>query len=118
MMVIARGSIFDGVAERLAFDILHHHERAALILAEVVDADDIFVAHVGGQASLLQETSLGFQIFHRVLSHNFDGDAPPEHGILRPVDVRHAASEEIFEHVFPDLFRMLHGQSQEPTCLV
>ena len=54
--------VADGVAEILAHQELHHHVRAALLFAVIVNADDVVVDDVGGNPRLLEKSRAGLGI--------------------------------------------------------
>ena len=58
----------DGVAQILAAQKLHHHERAMLfVFAEIVNAEDVVVREVAGHARFGQETRLDLFILAALL---------------------------------------------------
>ncbi len=60
---IASVAVLDGVAQILAAQEFHHHERAMLfVFAEIVNAEDVVVGDVAGHARLGQKASLGFGV--------------------------------------------------------
>ena len=79
-----------------------------LVLAEIVNADDVFVDDVGGQARLLQESGLGFLVRRALFGQNLDRHLAPQHGVLGAVDIRHAPTEEFLDRVFSDARRVFH----------
>ena len=105
---VAGALVLDGVPQALAFEKFHHHEGAALLLAEIIHRDDVFVRDAGGEAGFLQESRLGFGVAGGRIGQNFERHAPSENAILGAVYARHAAAQEFLDFVFADARRVFH----------
>jgi hypothetical protein len=82
----------------------HHHERVmALVLAKIVNAQNVFVGDVARGAGLSQEPRLYIRVFAPLVGENLDGHSPADHGVARTIDVRHAAAEVFLQLVFSDV---------------
>src|SRR5688500_3048305 len=62
----------DALLERLAFDQFHRYKDGAIVLADLVDGDDVRVIELGRGAGFLDQPG---EIAIVVLKH-FDGDHP------------------------------------------
>ena len=85
----------DGVAQVLADKKFHHHERLAVLFAEIEDLDDVLVLDVAGHARFLQKARFRFRIGAALLRENLQGDRSPDDRVTRAVDMGHAAAQEL-----------------------
>ena len=113
---IAGMVVADGVAEVLAHQEFHHDERAALLFAVIVNADDVLVLDVAGHARFLKETRLGFGVLAGLGREDFDGHLPADGGIPRAVDVGHSAAQEFQQLVLANVGGKVHGGSTGPPA--
>jgi hypothetical protein len=101
-------SRFDGVAEVLPYEELHHHEGPAFFFAEVEDLDDVLVLDVAGHASFLEKARFGFRVGASLFGEDLDGYGAADDGVARSIDVRHTAAQELFELILSNTGRKLH----------
>ncbi len=91
----------DKVRQRLAPDELHHDAfRVASNVMQrhnVVNDDDVWVVQRRGRARLLDESCPPVRRLSARPDQDFDGDKPPQRGVLRLVHRAHAAFPELFE---------------------
>jgi hypothetical protein len=85
------------LAERLPFHQLHHDERVALVLADVVDGADVGVVQCRRGAGLGAEAVDRLVGHGRVFGDELDGHLTAEPGILPSIHDPHAASSELRE---------------------
>ena len=81
-------------AEIFAVDVLHRQEAAAVGLAEIVEAADILVRHLAGDAQLVVELRRRCRVARRALGEEFQSDRMVEREILGAVHLAHAAFAE------------------------
>ena len=113
---VAQVTIPDGMAEIFSPQKLHDHEGVLpFILPEIVDADDVVVLDIAGQAGFLQEPRLGVGIGASRIGENLDHHGAAENGVARAVDIRHPAAQTLFELVFSDASGKLQSQRQSPS---
>ena len=74
---------------RLALEVLEHHERQALVLADLVDRDDVLERAARRRARLDHEAADDVRI---VLEQELEGDLAAELGVAREEDLAHAAA--------------------------
>ena len=81
----------------LSLEVLHREIRLALVLAEVVDRDDVLVRELAGGARLAEESlaELGVLIDRR--RDDLDGDDPLEQRVAGAIHDTHATLAEFFE---------------------
>ena len=103
---------FEGVAaldhlvEGVALDVFHRDERLPGVLAGVVDADDVGVRQLAGDAHLALEPFAGVRVVAE--AEQLDGHVAADDGVLREVDDSHAAAPEA-THDFVALNRSWSG---------
>ena len=83
--------------QRLAFDILHNDEGAAVLFCDFVNSTDIWMVERGGGASLSDKALLGSLVCHRFSSQEFDSDLAAEACVLCEVNLSHAARTELLD---------------------
>ncbi len=88
------------VAERPAVDELHRHEHAPLVLADLVDGDDVRVREPGHHLRLAHEAGpiLGIEPPRR---DELEGDAAVELRVVGRIDDAHPALAGLGEHREP-----------------
>ncbi len=86
-----REAALDQVLERGALHVLHRDEVAALVLAAVIDRDDVRVLEAGGGLRLAAEALDELLVGSEALVEELEGDLAPEHLIVGRPDVRHSA---------------------------
>ena len=82
------------VGERLAVYVLHDDVRAAVVLARVVDADDVRVGEPRRELGLTDEPPPELIVAREVLRQQLDRHRPLELGVAPEVDRGHAAVPE------------------------
>ena len=86
-----RPDALDHRLQVLAVDVLEDDELTLLPLASVDDRDDVRMRETGNRARLAAEALDVLGVAPEVLVEHLDGHATLEHGVVRPVDGRHAA---------------------------
>ena len=76
--------------ERLPLEQLHGGVEDAVLLAEIVNGEDVRVGHGGHRPGLALEARAGGVARGQALRQHFDRDVPPEARVPRPVDLAHA----------------------------
>ena len=91
-LVLAR----EALGERFAIEVLHHHERAAVIgVADVVDVDDVLVADRARELRLLLESRDDRLALRILLEQDLHRDALADQGVSRLVDRTHPALTDL-----------------------
>jgi hypothetical protein len=86
----------DQLLQRLALQVLEHHEGRLPVLADLVDDDDVLVAAARGRARLDEEALRQLGLRGR---QELDRDAATELGVAREVDHAHAALAELADQL-------------------
>ncbi len=90
-------------AERRPLREVHGDVGAALVLAEVVDADDRGVVELGGGLGLAEEAPARHVVLEVPREEDLERERPVELGVARAVDDAHAAARDLLEeHVAPE----------------
>ena len=89
-----RTALAQQVANGLPVDVLHDEVDQLVVLALVVDPDDVRVAQPGRRAGLADEAADELRVFGERRVHHLDGDRALEPGVHGLVDRRHAAPGE------------------------
>ncbi len=84
----------DETTEILAVDVLHGKEVQAIDLAEIVDAADVGVSHLTGEADFVAETLDGGFVVRQGFGKELEGDGLIEREIVGAIDLAHAAAAE------------------------
>ncbi len=79
------------VCERFAVDQLHDEEAGVAFLLEAVEGRDVVVIQGGEDTGLTLEPGHTFRISGDLLQEELDRDLATELGVLRPIDLSHAA---------------------------
>ena len=87
-------SAADQVGEAAALDVLHHDEVGAVLLAPVVDADDVGVVEVGGGLGLAPEPGHEVGVVGVLGEQDLDRDRPVELQVAGEEHLGHAALAE------------------------
>ena len=82
------------VGHAAAHDVLHDDVVGALLLAPVVDADDVGVVEVGGGLRLPAETLHEARVVGELREQDLDRHLPVERSVSGQVDVGHAAPRD------------------------
>ena len=85
-------------AQRLALEQLRDDERRAVVLADVVDGQNVRMVQRGGGARLLLEASQTLGIPGERGRQHFDGHVAAQAGIAHTIDFAHPARPEQSEH--------------------
>ena len=88
----------DDLAERLTVDVLHRDERLALVLADVVDGDDVGMGQARRRTGFAGEPLLDLVVEDR---QDLDRDGPIEHRIAGQVEQPHAAFAKAIQDFVP-----------------
>jgi hypothetical protein len=83
--------------QRFAFEILHHEERNAPVLADLEQGDDVLVPQGRRRPRLAQEAGAGLGIVGQLRPHDLEGDHAPEMGVLGLVDDAHATAPQYLQ---------------------
>ena len=78
-----------------AVDVLHDDEVGVVLLAPVVDRDDVGVVEIGGRLGLPAEALDEVVVGRQLGKQHLEGDGPVEEGVARQVDLGHAAPREV-----------------------
>ncbi len=84
----------DAVLERAALHELHGEEVRALVLADVVDRDDVRMVQGRGGARFGLETAYELGVRGEACAEDFDGDAAVEARLYGEVDLAHSAATD------------------------
>ncbi len=102
---LARGQgtgLADDRREVLALDQLHHDVRPGVVLAEVVNGDDVGVAQRRGRPGLVTEPGQEVGVAPELGAQQLDGNVALELRVARAIDAGHAAlSEKLQQTVSP-----------------
>jgi hypothetical protein len=85
-------TVLHELRERRALEELEHHERAAAVLADLVNDDDVLVAAPRGRPGLDDEARGELGV---VAAQELDRGLAAELGVARGVDRAHAAATEL-----------------------
>jgi hypothetical protein len=99
------------MSQRLTGDVLHRHERAALVFSDVVDDDDVRVAEARDGSSFAQEALAQFGVVLEIFFEEFDGDEPIQLRIPGQVQRTHAAAAKATLDLVPSNAAGNHGGS-------
>jgi hypothetical protein len=86
----------DHVGERLALEILEHHVRQAVVLADLEDRDDVLVRAACGRARLDEEPLHELGV---VAEQELDRDLAPELRVAAEEDLAHAAACDLADEL-------------------
>ena len=95
-------------------DVLHDDERPVVVLARVVDLDDVRMGQPGREPGLPQEASPEFVVSCQVLGENLERDRPVEFCVSCQIDGSHAAVTEQPLDAVSTRGDGLHVQSPSP----
>jgi hypothetical protein len=97
-------------AQRLPREQLHDDEQAAVLIARVVDVNDVRVREARDRLRFALESSAPIEIGRERLRQNFDCDVTAELRIARSIDLAHSASAQLGEDLVPAYHRSNHSQ--------
>ena len=102
VQVVARAPIANGVPQAFSPQEFHNDKWLATFFAEIVYADDVFMHDAAGHPRFLKEAGFRFQILAAGFGQNLHRNHPPQHRILRPIDVRHSPAQKLDEFVLAE----------------
>ena len=79
------------IGQRLAFQVLHHEERRAVVLADVVERADVRMIELRDRARFAVEPLAELRVGGEALGQDLDRDGAIEARVARLVDLAHAA---------------------------
>ena len=98
-------AVADNLFERHAGDVFHGDVFAPLLLADVVNADDIVVAQAAGGARFLAEAAHGLHVAREVLGQDLEGHDLIQFVVVRAVNDAHCAASDFLEQLIAPLGR-------------
>ena len=99
-----RHPLLEELRQRLALEVLEHHERKALVLADLEDGDDVLVRATRRRPRLDHEATDEVRI---VVEQELDRDLATELRVACEEDLAHAAARELADQPEPsDLLRV------------
>ena len=81
--------------ERFAFDKAHDQVRLPVMLAKVIDGDDMRMLQLGDDAGFALKASEKGRVSFEGLVHYFDSDIAVEGGVVSFLDRRHPAAAQL-----------------------
>ena len=110
-------ALFDDRVERTAAHILHRDIAQPVVLADIVDRDDIRVPQIRSGDGLAIETPGELGIDRQLRRQHLERHRALEQGIARAVHARHAAAPDLFlDQVAAQLLSDQTGQQDPPTA--
>jgi hypothetical protein len=91
----------DLLAERLAFEELHHGEDDVPFHAEVVDGEDVRMRERGDGPRFALETRTSVRVLGEARGKHLERDVSPETRVLGAVDLAHAALAQPLDDTVP-----------------
>ena len=82
------------MGQRLAFQVLHHQEVDAVLVADIVERADVRMAQARNGLGFAVETLARLRIARKMRGQNLDGDDAVKPRIARPVDLAHASGAD------------------------
>ena len=108
-------SLFDPRREAPAEDELHRDVGEALVLADLVNGDDVRMVQGRGGARLLSEAQIVLRTLVEALGEQLDRDDAPEGRVARAVEPAHAAGAELAQDLeAADVRADDHGRATAP----
>ena len=101
---VERQWLFVGkVMERLPFDVFHSKEGTTIVLADLVNGDDVGMIEFGRRLGFPFESSAAFGILTEMRRKELECDFPIEFGVLREIDLTHATGTDALDDaIMPD----------------
>ena len=101
----------DHLAQGAPLDVLHDDEVRALLLAPVVDGDDVGVVEVGGRARLPAEALDERPVGRELGKEDLERDRTIQEEVSREEDLRHSAPGKVLHDLIPTVVNtQRHGQ--------
>ena len=85
--------------QRFPVDPLHRDEEHAVLVAQVVDREDVRVVEPGGRAGLVNEAFPSVAVGGESVGQHLDRDPAPERRVLGEVHLSHSAGTDGFENL-------------------
>jgi hypothetical protein len=104
----------DDVAQRAAFDVLHHDEVGAGLLAGVVHRHDVGMVQSGGRPGFTPEALDERAVGRELGEEHLERDAAIEQLVVGDVDLGHSASRQVLDDLVASAVD-LRGHGPEPT---
>src|ERR1051326_3645338 len=82
---------FHAYVERLAFDVRHDDEAAAICFRDFVHRADVWMIEFCGGLSFAEQTLASVFVLGGISREQFNGDATVQHCIFREINFAHAA---------------------------
>ena len=82
------------LAHGFALDEFRHQEPRGVVIADLVDGQDVGMIERRGGTSLVKKTAEALGIDAELAAQDFERHRPPERGIERLVDFAHAAAAQ------------------------
>ena len=87
-------SALETLAHGFAFDEFRHQESRGIVIADLVDRQDVGMIERRCGTSLVKKTAKAFRIDAELAAQDFERHRPPKRGIERLVDFAHAAAAQ------------------------
>ena len=111
-----RQPALDQVLERCAIDVLHRDPVAALVLAAVVDRDDVRVLEAGRGLRLAAESLDELLVGAEALMKELEGDSASQHLVVGRPHVRHPAGADPADQPVPAVDLEICLESHQPPA--
>ncbi len=110
-----RGAPAQPLLQALALEELHGEVGDVLVLADLVDGDDVVVLEGGAGPGLAEEALAGHRVAGELRQDHLQGHGAAEVRVLGPVDDAHApAPQFLLDGVRADLPRQRRGGDPRP----
>ena len=90
--------VADHVFQSLAFEVLHGDVGAPIVLAYVIDSEDVRVIQTGSSLRLAAETAEQVRVGGDVFGKELEGDEAAKAGVFGLENHPHPAAAEFFDH--------------------
>ena len=94
-----RPALLEAVAQRLAFEQLHHRVDDTAVVADVVQRQDVRMVQRGDRLRFALEALQAIGDVSGVRRKHLDGHFAAQPGVSRPVDFAHAAAADRAENL-------------------
>ena len=106
-----KSALSEACAQRLPFEQLRDDERRPVVLADLIDGEDVGMIERCGRLRFLFEAAKTFFVMRKGYRQDFDRDVAPERRLPRAIHFAHPASakqRDDFVGPQPDTWRQLH----------